>query len=393
MTEANELYIIIEEIEGKSPYKIVFSKGVSSYKKAVMTVKTIGGRRVYQIERFTEKQAFHENIEMDVFKDVVFMLMKEEFMAMNAFTGERDYQVSITKKGKLLVNKTKASNKLIKNEAVSSIYNAGNNRRKNYLLEEGKEIAPLYDMGIFSKEGKVINSMYDKFKQINRFIEMVDDVIGDEKKLNIIDFGCGKSYLTFVVYYYLNEVKGIDATVTGLDLKEDVIRKCNVAAKKYGYDKLHFELGDINGYKTDAPVDMVITLHACDTATDYALFNAINWKARYILSVPCCQHEVNKEISCDALKPLMKYGIIKQRTSELVTDSLRAELLTYMGYKTQLLEFIDIAHSPKNLLIRAVKENISSNKREEALENSRAMCKMFGVEPTLLKLIDSQNKN
>lgn len=231
--------------------------------------------------------------------------------------------------------------------------------------------------------------MYDKFKQINRFVEMVDDILKDYKgeEINIIDFGCGKSYLTFIIYYYLVQLKGKKANIVGLDLKKDVIEKCNRTAEKYGYDNLRFELGDINGYKSDMRVDMVVTLHACDTATDYALYNAVNWGATYILSVPCCQHEVNKTISSEALTPMMKYGIIKERTAALATDALRGTMLEYRGYKTQLLEFVDLAHSPKNILIRAVKSNISKEKKNRSLGEAKDMCSFFGVEPTIYKLL------
>lgn len=250
-------------------------------------------------------------------------------------------------------------------------------------------IPPLVDMGVFTQEGKVVKSMYDKFKQINRFVEMVDDILKDYKgeEINIIDFGCGKSYLTFIIYYYLVELKGKRANILGLDLKKDVIEKCNKTAKKYGYDNLRFELGDINGYKTDMRVDMVVTLHACDAATDYALYNAVNWGATYILSVPCCQHELNKDIASDTLSAMMKYGIIKERTAALATDALRGTMLEYRGYKTQLLKFVDLAHSPKNILIRAVKSNVSKEKKNRSLKEATDMCQFFGAEPTIFKLL------
>ena len=263
------------------------------------------------------------------------------------------------------------------------------NREKNYILKEGMIIPPLVDMGVLTKEGRVVQKMYDKFKQINRFVELLDDVLKtyDKEEIRIIDFGCGKSYLTFVVYYYITEVLDKKAYITGLDLKEDVIEKCNATSRKYHYDNLKFELGDINGYKAEGCVDMVITLHACDTATDYALYNAVNWNASYILSVPCCQHEVNGQIENKVLAPMMKYGIIKERTAALVTDSVRAGVLEYCGYKTQLLEFVDMAHSPKNILIRSIKTNINREKRERSLREVRQMCEFLNIEPTLLKLL------
>jgi SAM-dependent methyltransferase len=215
------------------------------------------------------------------------------------------------------------------------------------------------------------------------------DVISKHNRdeINIIDFGCGKSYLTFVLYYYLVEIKKIRAHITGLDLKADVIKKCNAAAEKYGYDGLRFELGDINGYTHDAPVDMVVTLHACDTATDYALYNAVNWNARYILSVPCCQHELNKTIKSDDFAPVMNYGVLKERMAAIATDAIRGNMLTYRGYKTQIMEFVDLENSPKNLLIRAVKSNVSAEKRKRAYAEVEKMCSHMDSYPTIYKLL------
>ena len=365
--------------------KMVISKPVSKqaeFKK--ITVNLL--KDCYQIAKFTEKQVFHENVKFDLIAERVAELTVGSYMQLNAWSESKEFSASVTKKGKLFY---KAKN-------VSSVANTvkqEHNRQKQYIIPEGEIIEPLIDMGIFTKEGKVVNSMYDKYKQINRFIEIIDDSVkqSDYKKLNIIDFGCGKSYLTFIVYYYLTEIRKIDATIIGLDLKKDVIEKCNKAAEKYGYKNLHFELGDINGFKCPFDVDMVITLHACDTATDYALYNAVNWNAKMIFSVPCCQHELNKQIATDNLSVLTRYGIVQERFCALLTDSIRANLLEYAGYKTQLLEFIDFAHTPKNILIRAVKKQGQSAKvKEKYLAEVDKAIEEFNVNPTLYRLLVNQ---
>ena len=352
----------------------------AEYKKITINLMS----KFYQVAKYTDKQVFHENIPFDEIAKRCNELMEGGFLQFNAWGENKEIQLTITKKNKAFYKEKKLS---------STTHNTSgeHNRRKQYILPEGDIIEPLVDMGIFTKDGKVVQSMYDKYKQINRLIEIIDDCIRqhDYKKLNIIDFGCGKSYLTFIVYYYLTVIKSIDANIIGLDLKKDVIDKCNKAAQKYGYKDLRFELGDINGFECPFDVDMVITLHACDTATDFALYNAINWNAKMIFSVPCCQHELNKQIDTDNLSIFTRYGIIQERFSALLTDSIRGNLLEYCGYKTQLLEFIDFAHTPKNILIRAVFNPAQTMiAKTNALKEVEAAMEEFNINPTLYRLIN-----
>ena len=380
----SELLVTLNRIlETGAPVKIIISKPVSKsseIKKMVVEKKNSG----YQIAKYTEKQVFHENIKEDALAIRIDELTTGLFRQLNAWTDDYEHIVLISKDGKCNYKKHALSS----GNSAKSV--SEHNRKKNYIIEEGQTVSPLVDMGIFTKDGRVVKSMYDKYKQINRFLEILDDEIGELKcdTLNVIDFGCGKSYLTFVVYYYLTEIKKIKANIVGLDLKADVIKKCNEAAKKYGYSNLHFEVGDVNGYKANFDVDMVITLHACDTATDYALYNAIQWNAKMIFSVPCCQHELNKQIHTDNLALLTRYGIIKERFSALATDAIRANLLEYAGYKTQLLEFVDFDHTPKNILIRAVRRPLHVRSvSNTALMEVDKLIGEFNFEPTLYKLL------
>ncbi len=356
------------------------------YRKIDVSSKKEG----YQIAKYTLKQVFHENITSEHLAQRLSELTEEYgYKQINLFTDKKEYSILVSKKGEVSV-KGKEKALPCEDGACPKKNTDSHNRQKNYIISEGQQVEPLIDMGVFTREGKVVKSMYDKFRQINRFLEILDDEIDSEKtkSLNVIDFGCGKSYLTFVVYYYLTKIKGISCNIIGLDLKEEVIKKCNMSAKKYGYDNLHFELGDINGYKAPFDVDMVITLHACDTATDYALYNAIMWNARMIFSVPCCQHELNKKIRTDELSILTRYGIIKERFAALATDAIRGNLLEYEGYKTQLLEFIDFAHTPKNILIRAVKRPVTpKNSREKALKEVKQLMDEFNTDQTLYNLL------
>lgn len=372
---------ILNEIAKKHPHKLILSNGKGEYRKLVFQRKIIKGENVFQLEKYTNQQVFHENLAEDKLVDYILMYFPDCFKQLNAFTLETDYDIKAGKKGNLAVNRRQAANQ--------TVIISGNNRKKKYILDEGMDIPAFRELGIFTAGGKVVHSMYDKFRQINRFIEMVDDVLKGyhRESINIIDFGCGKSYLTFFLYYYIVEIRHMKARIVGLDLKAQVIRNCNALAEKCGYQGLSFEMGDIHGYQTDMNVDMVVTLHACDTATDYALFNAICWKADYILSVPCCQHEVNQQIRSARLSALTKYGIIKERTSALITDAIRGCVLESCGYKTDLLEFIDIEHSPKNILIRSVKKNIPTDKRQKSKAEAEALCKEFGIKQTLMELL------
>ena len=401
MENNQELLAYCDEIAQAEPIRITFSRlsdKTYKYKTTKVVQKKLDGKTVYSVERYTEKQVFHTI----VWSDELVENILEELNYYNQIDAESSYfnfNLRITKKKKILFSKKKKSSNTVgclNDEQITS-----HNRKKKYILEEGMYIPAFIDLGIFTKEGKIVNSKYDKFKQINRFVEIIDDGISkleqsgylkDRKVLKILDFGCGKSYLTFVLYYYLTVVKSLDVEIIGLDLKEDVINSCNEIAKKYGYKNLAFEIGDISNYKYNNSIDIVITLHACDTATDYALFNAINWNAKMIFSVPCCQHEVNSSIRTDDLEILTKFGLIKERVASLMTDSIRASLLEYMGYKTQVLEFVDISHSPKNILIRAYKTNISKEKREKSLEEITKLKKIFNFEQTLYNLLKSDGR-
>ena len=373
----------IKKIAENNIAKLVISKPVSKngeFIKIVAEKKDKG----YQFSKYTKTQVFHENVPFDLLSEKTLLLTDGAFLQINAWDDGFEYMIMISKKGSPAFKK-----KAMKNPSVPAA-SKEHNRSKNYILEASPDILPLIDMGVFTKEGKVSSAMYDKYKQINRYIEIIDDEIGSstQKELNIIDFGCGKSYLTFIVYYYLTYIKGIKANIIGLDLKKDVIEKCNEAAERYGYENLRFELGDINGYTAPFDVDIVMTLHACDTATDFALYNAISWNAKMIFSVPCCQHELNSQIMSDELSILTRYGIIKERFSALATDAIRANLLEYMGYKTNLLEFTDFSHTPKNILIRAVKKShTDKSHKEKMLKEAENLIKTFNFSPTLYKLL------
>lgn len=374
----NEIQNYLNIIFENTVFKIIISNKISKdykYKKIIIENKI----KNYYVSKYTDKQTFNELINKeDIIKYIIDTT--NYFKQINVFSENYNYEIKISKKNKILFNKTSNNTNYKINTVV--------NKKKNYILEEGNIIKPLIDMGIFTSEGKVINSKYDKYRQINKFIEIIDNELKDKdiKHLNVIDFGCGKSYLTFVLYYYFTEIKHINVNMIGLDLKKEVIENCNKAAKKYNYNNLKFEVGNINGYNCPFDVDIVVTLHACDKATDYALYNSIKWNTKMIFSVPCCQHEIFKTSNYSA-NILNRYSIAKERISALCTDIIRCNLLEVMGYKTDLLEFIDLEGTPKNLLVRTVKSNIPKNIKEQFLKEVEEILTLSNAKQTLYELL------
>lgn len=335
------------------------------------------GALIFQASEYTEKQVQHYNLKEEQVYEKVAQWM-EEMKQLEALHPAGRVHVLISKKGKMTVKKSSSGCKV-------SNGNLEHNRKKKYILDPEIQVPFLVDLGVQTQDGKIVHARYDKFRQLNRFLEFIEDIVPElpkDRELVMIDFGCGKSYLTFAMYYYLHELKGYDVRIIGLDLKADVIEKCQKLAEKYGYDKLTFLTGDIADYDGVDRVDMVVTLHACDTATDYALDKAVRWGAKVILSVPCCQHELNSQISCDVLEPVLKYGLIKERMAALFTDAIRANLLEEAGYQVQVLEFIDMEHTPKNILIRAV-----ANGKKQNGKRRKELTEMLHVNPTLAALM------
>ena len=348
----------------------------------------------FQFEAFTKTQAFHENLKG---QEAAERLQREmlNFRQLQAETVTEDITVLVSKKGKVTVQRKRAKSGRKQAESLS------HNRQKSYILEEGRLVPFLQDLGVMTETGKIVRSRFDKFRQINRFLEFIEDILPQLDKgreLTVLDFGCGKSYLTFAMYHYLYELKGYPVRIIGLDLKQEVIENCSRLAEKYGYDRLTFLVGDIADYEGVEQVDLVVTLHACDTATDYALAKAVGWNAKVILSVPCCQHELNGQMEVRAeggwesaarseLAPIMEYGLLRERFAALVTDGLRAAYLEREGYDTQVLEFIDMEHTPKNILLRAVRRGKGRESVGEALERCE---KFLNVRPTLGALLSEQ---
>ncbi len=395
-----KLRIFLEEIVNDGLYRITISnprRKDEAFKIKIRPVM-VKGKILFQETRYEGTKVFHENREGSFMIDRIEELLAEDFKQCEVEHRSQKATVLVSKKGKITINSRKVKNAGIGLEENRQIRMA-HNRAKQYILEEGIPVPFLVDLGVQTKEGQVVHARYDKFRQINRFLEFIEDILptlSRERTLRIIDFGCGKSYLTFAMYYYLHELKRYDVEIEGLDLKEDVIDHCNQLSERYGYDRLHFKKGDIAEYEQEGPVDMVVTLHACDTATDHALAKAVGWDAGVILSVPCCQHEVNRQIQCEALSMVLRYGVVKERISALVTDALRAEMLEAEGYAVDILEFIDMEHTPKNLLIRAVKREAHRERREKQEQIKQKVdqtTEFLHIAPTLQSLLWQSNRN
>ena len=388
-TEREETTRAVEQFLNESLERILLSNPVNPQQlsRARLRPLLIKGELRFQVEEQAGKQAFHRNLDAEEAAAYVTDRLDGQFRQAEMTSALGRGLILASKKGKVTV-KVKGRGKT--QAAPARITPMSHNRQKRYILEEGIAVPFLVDLGVMTKEGRVVNSRYDKFRQINRFLEMVEDVLPglDKGRENtIIDFGCGKSYLTFAMYYYLRELRGYQVRIIGLDLKENVIAHCEKLARAYGYEGLSFTCGDIAGYEGVDQVDMVVTLHACDTATDYALAKAVGWGAKVILSVPCCQHELNGQMENQLMGPVFQYGLIKERMAALYTDAIRAQVLEHMGYRTQILEFIDMEHTPKNILIRAVKQG----KRKDNEAEIRELVKFLNVSPTIVRELMGEN--
>ena len=361
--------------------KAVFSQPIdkTDYQKVNIRPVMLRGELRYQLERFLDNKAFHQNLTGDELVKAVAQELEGRYRQALVVTDTETIQYSLKRDGSY---KRHASACVSLPGPIKS-----HNREKEYILKEGENIPALVDLGVFTADFKIVRAKYDKYKQINRFIELIDHAFKDYGKdsITILDFGCGKSYLTFILYYYFAVKRGLNATIIGYDLKADVVSRCGQIAKKYGYTGLEFVHADVTkDVLTDRNIDMIVTLHACDMATDFALHYAIQKKADFIYSVPCCQHEINSGIRKGGdLDILLKHGVIKERVSALLTDAIRASVLEDMGYNVDMIEFIDFDHSPKNIMIRARRNGKPGTKGRL---QAQALADTYGFKQTLLEL-------
>lgn len=386
----NPLTQVFEEIFSQNRLiQMVFSnkrKKSQECQKALIRPVTIGGQRLFQVEYSWEKKVTHENLSTEEAVLRSQSLISEQFKQINVFLDGEDLQILASKPETPKISR-KAGTK--KPESLE------HNKKKNYIIPDGQPCDFLIRLGVMDRDGRVFKKHYGKFRQINRYLEIVEDVFPslpaypDERPLRIIDFGCGKAYLTFAIYYYLKVLKQRNVEIIGLDLKEDVIAFCNKVASDLHYDGLRFLMGDIADYTSDH-ADMVVTLHACDTATDYALINAVSWNTRVILSVPCCQHELFSQIRSEVHQPMLKHGILKDRLTEYLTDGLRGLKLEACGYDVAMIEFTSLEHTARNIMIKAVKSPAIGKqavwKAARAQAQYEALRDFYQVHPTIDQL-------
>lgn len=377
---------LLNELLNENLYQITLSKPKKKDELFKVKIKPVmlKGALVYQEAVMKGSQVFHTNSSKEEIVERIIGRMSGEFGQCDIQTREYQASILVSKKGKITINRKKLSEE-------GRLPELSHNRVKNHILKEGEAVPFLIELGVMTEDGRIIKSKYDKFRQINRYLEFLEDVIWalpEDREMHMVDFGCGKSYLTFAAYYYFAVIKGYRIRITGLDLKKDVIQNCSKLAEKLGYEKLRFMQGDIESFREEGQVDIVLSLHACDTATDHAIFKALEWKSRIILAVPCCHHEINTQISAEILEPVLKYGLIKERIAALVTDAVRANLLEEQGYAVQVLEFIDMEHTPKNILIRAVRK-----KEADSLTGIAQTEAFLNIHPALRRLLQETGKD
>ena len=366
--------------DGGRLIKIVFAdrrRKSTEYRKITMRPVTIKGEYMYQAEYHYDKKVTHRNIPYYQGVDFACDVITSDFKQINILAEDEDIQILAAKPD---------NPRITRRPAGRTAASLSHDNTKNYILEDGRPCDFLIALGVMSENGKVFKKHYSKFRQINRYLEIADDSFGhlpSDGRLRIIDFGCGKSYLTFALYHYLKLIKERDVEIIGLDLKEDVIRFCNDTAKRLGYDGLTFLTGDIADFQSTG-ADMVVTLHACDTATDFALINAVKWHSKVILSVPCCQHELFSQIKNDVDEPMLKHGIIRDKFTELLTNGLRGLRLEAAGYDVSMIEFTSLEHTSKNVMIKAVyNDSKSSSAKKKASQEYEALKKTYNVHPTI----------
>lgn len=366
--------------------KIVFSKATDpSVIKCEAKPVMLKGNTCFSLETFDKSgKAFHQNIELSEAPEILSRMAFEKFRQTNILTGAGECALMISKKGKAtLINNIK--------EDAPEVIPTEHDRKKRYIIDSSEHSDFLSALGVCDEKGRVFDKKKAKYRQINRFVELLSDVydaLPKEGTLTVCDLCCGKSYLTFAVYYYLTKICGREVMMYGVDLKADVIEYCTEVAEKLGCQGLKFIASDIAAFKTENTPDLVISLHACDTATDIVLAYAVRRRAKVILSTPCCHHEMNHTMHCSELAFIEKHSILRQKFCDAATDALRALRLESEGYKVEAIELIDPEETPKNVMIRAIRhDKILPGKREAALNEYNAACRLLGVTPTLDKLL------